>query len=336
LWAAAAVALVVVAAASGSTLPPPLLEMADQGTALAGSGARVAAAATCDVRVADVGKKPRLLKRYGFCREDRFESATIGLWLGKNTVVEENILSPSPHGDGYELWVGPPGGALYQSGDEWGWTDSDPDNPTYGCDRMIGAGGGVVAISPVANNLGDGTSCTAHTSTPLVLKGAVDRKLTVPGAWGAIATNGKRVALVGFDSSGNRTGELAVIGVDGQRLAAPHVAKADVRSAAQGWFTPVGLFLDSKRGLVAPGGQVLVKRYAAITIGEGRAVYVRGRQLRARRLKGGPDKLVLKLPFSDSYVAAGSPGVAVLVGTVSSHSAVYRIPWRTIDAVVPR
>ena len=335
MWAAAALALVVVAGAAGSSLPPPVFRTADQGTALASSGARIAAAATCAVRIT-AGKKPRLLKRYGFCREDPFESATIGLWLGKNTIVEENVLSPSPHGDGYELWVGPPGGALYQSGDEWGWTDSDPDNPTYGCDRMIASGGGVVAIAPVANNLGDGTSCTSHASTPLVLKGAVDRKLTVQGAWGAVATNGKRVALVGFDSSGDRTGALAVIAVDGRRLAAPRFAASDIRSAAQGWFTPVGLFLDSKRGLVGAGGRVLVDRYGAITIGEGRAIYVRGRELRARRLKGGPDKLVLKLPLTDSYVAAGSLGVAVLTGTVSSHSAVYRVPWRTIDAVLPR
>ena len=75
MWPAAVVALVVVAGASGSSLPPPVFKAATQGTALASSGARITAAAACDVRVADVGKKPRLLKRYGFCREDRLDSA---------------------------------------------------------------------------------------------------------------------------------------------------------------------------------------------------------------------------------------------------------------------
>ena len=65
-------------------------------------------------------------------------------------------------------------------------------------------------------------------------------------------------------------------------------------------------------------------------------MYVRGRMLRARRLKGGPDRLIMKLPLPDSYVAAGSFGVAVQTGTVSEHAAVYRIPWRTIDTVLPR
>jgi hypothetical protein len=331
----AAIALVVVAGAAGSSLPPPLFKAADQGTALASSGARVAGAAACDVRVADAGKKPRLLKRYGFCREDPFESVTIGLWLGKNTIVVENVLSPSPHGDGYEIWVGPPRGALHQSGDQWGWTDSS-EPPTYGCDRMIAAGGGLVVISPVVNDLGDGISCADHASTPLVLKGALDRKLMVNGAWGALATNGRRIALAGFDTAGKRTTELAVIDVAGRRLATPAFAPKDIRSAYRGWFTPVGLFLDTKRGLVGPHSRLLVTGYSDLTIAEGRALYVRGRQLRARRLKGGPDKLVMKLPMVDSYVAAGSFGVAVLIGTVSSHSAVYRIPWRTIDRVLPR
>ena len=287
------------------------------------------------MRLVDVGSKPKLLKRFGYCREDPLESATIALWLGSKTMVEENILSPSPHGDSYELWAGPPRGALHQIGGEWGWTDSS-EPPTYGCDRMVAAGGGVVAITPVPNNLGDATACTGRASTQIVLKGAVDRKLTLAGVWGALATNGKRIALGGFDSSVKRTSELAVVSVDGRTLGAPSFAAADVQRAYRGWFTPVGLFLDTKRGLVGPGSRLLVKGYTDITIGEGRAIYVRGRQLRGRRLKGGPDRMIMRLPLPDAYVAAGSFGVAVQTGAVSERNAVYRISWRTIDAVLPR
>ena len=78
--------------------------------------------------------------------------------------------------------------------------------------------------------------------------------------------------------------------------------------AYRGWFTPAGLFLDTKRGLLAPHSRLLAKGYGDVTIAEGRAVYVRGRFLRARRLKGGPDRLVLKLRRPGAYVAAGSLG----------------------------
>ena len=226
-------------------------------------------------------------------------------------------------------------GALHQIGGDWGWTDSD-EPPTYGCGRMVAAGGGVVASAPVANDLGEGSACTGATSTKVTLAGAVNRTLTLAGAWGPIAANGKRVALVEFDSSGNRTGRLALVGTDGRRLGAPAVSATDVKGAYGAWLTPIGLFLDAKRGLVGPGGRVLLKRYVYVTIGEGRAIYVRGRLLRARRLKGGPDRLVTKLPEANPYVAAGAYGVAVMTGTVGERLAVYRIPWHTIDAILPR
>ena len=197
------VAAVVVASASaaGAGLPPPI--MRGDGQALAASGSHIAAAATCDVRVADIGSKPKLLERYGYCREDRFDSAVIGLWLGKKTIVEDVLISPSPHGDTYQLWSGPLRGSLHQIGGDWGRTDSD-EPPTYGCDRMVASGGGVVASAPVANDLGDGSACTGATSTKVTLAGAVNRTFTLAGAWGPIAANSKRVALVEFDSSGNR------------------------------------------------------------------------------------------------------------------------------------
>jgi hypothetical protein len=323
------------AGASESGLGRPLITGSGQATALAASGYRIAAAAACDVRVLDIGSKPRLLKRFGYCREDRFDSAAIGLWLGQHTIVEEIIISPSPHGETYQLWAGPPGGTLREVGSEWGWTDSD-EPPTYGCDRMIAAGGRVVAITPVANNLGDGTACNGHTSTPVTLRGGVNRKLTLQGSWGALATNGKRVVLVEFDASGGRTGKLAMIGLAGSRLGVPQFGAKDVQSASQAWLTPVGLVLDSARGLVGPEGRLLLKRYSLVTVGEGRIVYALRRQLRVRRLKGGPDRLIMKLPTREVAIAAGSFGVALMTGTVGERLAVYRVPWRTIDRVLPR
>jgi hypothetical protein len=306
-----------------------------QATALAAAGNRITAAAACDVRLLDIGSKPTLLRRFGFCLEARFDSAVIGLWLGRNTIVEEVIISPSPHGETYQLWAGAPGGTLHEVGSEWGWSDSS-DSPTYGCDRMIAAGGAVVAITPVANDVGEGTSCAKHTSTTVTLRGAVDRKLAMTGAWGAVATNGKRIALVELDASGGRTGKLAMIGVDGRRLGAPRFSAKDVQSASQGWLTPGGLLLDSVRGLVGPGGRLLLKRYSFLTVGEGRVVYMLRKQLRVRRLTGGPDRLITKLPTGEAALAAGSFGVALMTGTIGERLAVYRIPWRTIDRLVPR
>ena len=44
----------------------------------------------------------------------------------------------------------------------------------------------------------------------------------------------------------------------------------------------------------------------------------------------------MKLPEANPYVAAGTYGVAVMTGTVGERLAVYRIPWHTIDAILPR
>lgn len=323
------------AGAAGSDLGRPLLTGSGPATALAASGKRIAAAAACDVRLLDVGSKPTLLKHFGYCREDAEDSAVFGLWLGRNTIAEEVYISPSPHGETFQLWAGPPGGTLREVGSDWGWTDSDVP-PTYGCDRMVAAGGGVIAITPVANDLGDGLACATHTSTTITLRGALNRKLTIAGAWGALATNGRRVALVEYDESGKRTGQLAMIGVDGKRLAAPHFTAQDVKTASEGWLTPAGLFLASRRGIVGPNGRILVKAYANATVGEGRVVYNRAKLVRARRLKGGPDRVITRLPTLDVQFAAGSYGIVVMTGMESLHLAVYRIPWQTIDAVLPR
>jgi hypothetical protein len=56
--------------------------------------------------------------------------------------------------------------------------------------------------------------------------------------------------------------------------------------------------------------------------------------LRVRRVRGGADRALLRLPTTEALVAAGSFGVAIATGTETTR--VYRLPWRTIDRVLPR
>jgi len=196
------------------------LKAAGQATALAASGGRIAVASTCDVRVVDRGRKPRLLKPVGFCRgESRSDSAVLGLWLGRKTIVEQTIIAPSPHGETYQLWTGPVRESLDQLG-EWGTHDTD-EPPSYGCDWSTAAGGGLVAMTRVPNMLGDEPVCTGITTSKILLRGTLKRQLSVPGSWWVLATDGKRIALGELDRSGTETGRLKVISVNGKQLATP-------------------------------------------------------------------------------------------------------------------
>jgi hypothetical protein len=87
---------------------------------------------------------------------------------------------------------------------------------------------------------------------------------------------------------------------------------------------------------VGPGWN-LPRVYVA-TVAYGRVVYVRGNTLRVRPIRGGADRRVLALPGGSKLVAAGSFGVALAVqrGSENPRTSVHRIPWRTIDAVLPR
>jgi hypothetical protein len=119
----------------GATLPRASFTAPGQLLALAASGHRVAFASGCDIRVANLihGSKPVLIRRAGDCRTDPGDSAVDDLSLGRNSLVAQVILSPSPHGDSYSLWSGPlPAGPLRPFDGDWGWTDSDVPMG-YGC-----------------------------------------------------------------------------------------------------------------------------------------------------------------------------------------------------------
>jgi hypothetical protein len=337
----ASAALVALAHGSSGALPRPLLRAEGQATALAASGGRIAVASTCDVRLVDQRKEPRLFKPVGFCRgEARPDSAVIGLWLGRKTIVEEVLIAPSPHGETHQLWVVPVRrGPLRELG-EWGYHDTS-EPPGYGCDWSIAAGGGVVAMARAPNTLGDEPVCVGIKTSQIFLRGALDRRLSVAGSWGVLATDGKRIALRERDQSGTPTERLRVIGVNGTRLATPRFRAADAKRAVGGWFTRDGLFLYTRRGVVGPGSKLLanVDIAGSPTVGEGRLLYLRNRQVRVRRLRGGPDRKLLTLPTKhgeDAEIAAGSFGLAVMTGTISEKTTLYRIPWRTIDRTLPK
>ena len=70
------------------------------------------------------------------------------------------------------------------------------------------------------------------------------------------------------------------------------------------------------------------------TVANGRLLYVHGTTLRLRRISDGRDRLLAALPAARAKVAAGSFGLAVALDKRGS-AEVYRLPWRTIDAVLP-
>jgi hypothetical protein len=334
--AATLVAAVVVGSAHASALPPPSFRLAWFPSAIAAAGPRVAiASADCTMVVATLAANSKrvAVRAPGQCRDNESDVALWDLWLGRAALAITTIDAPSPHGESYALWTGPlPRGPLRQQGDDWGWTDSDEPH-TFGCARSIAAGGGVIASVQVPNILGPyETACPAGPSSKIMLSGAAPTQLTVAGSWSILATDGKRVALARLNQAGRETGELAVFDLRGKRLAAPKVAPAVVKTAFKGWLAPEGLVVETGRGISGPGWTV---RGRAATVAEGRLLYLEGRTVHVRRLRGGADRALLKLPTSRALLAAGSFGLAIVAGTDES-SRVFRVPWRTIDRTLPR
>jgi len=335
--AATLVAAVVVASAHASALPRPSFRLSWYPSALAAAGARVAvAAADCRILVAALaaGSKPVAVRAPQQCRDEESDVQLWDLRLGRAALAVTTIDAPSPHGESYALWTGPlPRGPLRQQGENWGWTDSDVPH-TFGCAWSVAAGGGVIALAHVPNVLGPfETACPAGPSSKIILRGATPAELTVAGSWSILATDGRRIALARLDKVGRETGELALFDLHGKRLATPKVAPAVVRSAFQGWLAPEGLVLENGRGVSGPGWTVRGVR--AATVAEGRLLYLKGRTVRVRRLRGGADRALLRLPTSQALLAAGSFGLAIATGTDES-STVFRVPWRTIDRTLPR
>jgi hypothetical protein len=331
--AAIAVAAAVVA------LPPPSFRASGYPLDLAGAGPRVAVVTSaCVTRVSAfaTGGRSVAVAPPIACRGDSV--GTDGVWLGRSAIAVQTIDAPSPHGESYGLWTGPlPRGPLRQRGGDWGWTDSDVPGG-YGCAWSVADGGGVIAFTQVPNLLAvdagidDKPSCPAGPSARISLLGAARPQVVVAGSWSVLATDGKRLVLARLGTDGGRTGELALVALDGKRLPAPAVRATVVRAAIDGWLTPEGLVLETPKSVVGPGWTV--RTAGSVTLGYGRLVYVQGRTLRVRRVRGGTDRPLLRLPTTEALVTAGSFGVAIATGTETTR--VYRLPWRTIDLVLPR
>ena len=338
--AAAAVVAAVVASAHASALPPVSFRVDGYPLTLAAAGPRVAVAtSSCAVRVADLAShtKPVAVRQPEACRSGE-AAAVDSLWLGRSALAAQTIDAPSPHGEQYALWSGPlPRGPLGKRGGEWGWTDSDVPGG-YGCAWSVAAGGGVIALTQVPNRLGvdggfdDTPACPAAAASRIALIGAAATQFTLAGSWSILATDGKRLVLARLDADALPTGELALVDVHGRRLTPPAISAALVKAAIDGWLTPEGLVLETVPGISGPGWTVRTK--GAATVGSGRVFYVQGRTVRVRRIRGGADRALLRLPTSQALIAAGSFGLAIATGTETA-TTVYRVPWRTIDRTMP-
>ena len=330
---------VLAVAAAVVALPPPSFRASGYPLDLSGSGSRVAVVtSSCAVRVASFSRPPTAVRAPAPCRDPEASVGTDGVWLGRSAIVVQTIDAPSPHGETFAIWAGSlPRGPLHPVGAEWGWTDSDVPGG-YGCAWSVASGGGAIAMAKTPNALavvhGNDTKpvCPAGPMTQNRLLGATPSSFTVPGSWSVLATDGKRVALERLDANADPTGELGLFSLSGKRLATPAVTAATVKAAYQAWLTPEGIVVATRRGVVSP--RWTVRAGGDVTVGYGRVLYVKGRTMHVRRIRGGPDRQLLRLPSSEALIAAGSFGVAVATG--SDTTTVYRLPWRTIDRTLPR
>jgi hypothetical protein len=334
--------LVAAGSAQGAAgaLPPPAFSATGSLTAMTASGSTTAIATVersrCVVRFLRLGTsaRPALLRPPSPCGGSDTETVVDDLWLGRTAIAAETYDSPSPHGEAFELFDGPrPVGPLRSRGG-WSWTDSDPPWG-FGCKWVAVAGGGVIASARTPHRLGwdhgleqESPSCPSHGSTTIELSGAPRARLVVPGIRAPLATDGKRILLAELDENGARTGKVSLLDAAGTPLTAPTVDPALVKIAASVWLTPGGLVIDSRKGLYGVGWRV--PSAGAVTVGLGRVVYQVGRELRVHRVKGGPDRLLLRLPRGTSLLAAGSAGVTIALDD-GARVRLYRLPWRTID-----
>ena len=334
--AVAALAAAVVA------LPPPTFRVQGDPLSLNGSGPRLAVVTSyCVVRVANFasGGAPVAVRAPAPCRDPEADVATDDVWLARNSIVVQTVDAPSPHGEDFGLWAGPlPRGPLGGVA-EWSWTDSDVPGG-YGCAWTVASGGGVIAMAPGPNTLAVDHGMDAKPACPALpdaktrvrLLGASRASTTVAGSWSVLATDGTRLALASLDRDGYRTGELGLFALDGRRLPTPKIAAATVKAAFRSWLTPEGLVVSTLRGVVTP--RWTVREGGDVAVGYGRVLYVNRRTLFVRRLRGGPARRVTTVPSPAALLAAGSFGVGIATG--ESTARVSRLPWRTIDRVLPR
>ncbi|MFN2467282.1 MAG: hypothetical protein ABR521_04015 [Gaiellaceae bacterium] len=347
LAVAGLVAVTPAARPAAPLLPEPSFSVPGALEGLAVAGSRVAVSAWCEVRVATLraARKPEAppARVRGLPCDDPDSGSFFvsDLWLGRRSLAAELIQAESPHGAEYSVWKGPlPSGPLRLLGEEWGWRDDNPDEPSYGCAGVVVAGGGVIASTEVPNRLGDSTepACPSNGTTSIALDGAARGRTTVRGSWTLLATDGKRLALSRLDARGRPTGQLSLVRLDGKPVATPRMRPATVKAASSGWLAPEGLVLQTRAGIAGPGWAI--RGVFTATVAYGRVLYLRGNALRGRRIRDGVDRKVLTLPRAseEKLVAAGSFGLALAVQTgdeEASRTSVYRIGWRVIDAVLP-
>lgn len=305
--------------------------------ALAASGAYVAVATGCDVRVANLlrGSRPVRVPQFGPCAQGGF-AAVDALYLGRSTLVAEEDDAESPHGEDFTLWSGPlPRGPLRALGDEeWGWRD-DSTPSAYGCQAGVVAGGGVLAVVDGPNSLGiDGVvPCAGVSPTKIRLLGAPRSTLAVAGSWWILASDGRRLVLERLDSSGSPTPELRMVALDGTQLPLPRFNAKAVGSAFRGWLAGGTLLLQTSKGISGPGWTI--KGSDDGVVGEGRLIYRQNHVVRVRRLRDGVDRALMRLPTANALLAGGSFGIAIATG-IAQKTYVYRLPWRTVDRTLTR
>jgi len=339
-------AVVALALSATAAAEPSALTVAGTPEALSASGPVVALATAdtgngCSIRLVDFAHGGKTVAVRGAlpCAAgwDGAEASIAGLWLGAKAVFAVTDDAPTIEGEKRLLWSAKlPRGTLDAVDAGWSWSTNAPFQA--GCAWSVAAGGGVVATTHAPNFLGPDNGmtavalCVGRPTTTILLSGARRTRIYVRGSWRLLAADGRRIALARLDPVGAPTGELALVGLDGKRLSAPHVAAVDARAATRGWLTPSGLVLRTQSGLVGPGWRLA--HISAATVARDRVVYVRDGRVEVRKIRGRADRTVLRLPARSSraFLAAGSFGVALAVAqSGTGRTALYRLTWQTLE-----
>jgi hypothetical protein len=124
-----------------------------------------------------------------------------------------------------------------------------------------------------------------------------------------------------------------MVALDGRQLPLPRFDAKAVASAFRGWLAGGTLLLQTPRGISGPGWTI--RGADDGVVGEGRLIYRQEHVVRARRLRDGVDRALVRLPTANALLAGGSFGLAIATG-IAQKTYVYRLPWRTIDRTVTR